>query len=249
MLTVSEVTVDFVGLRAVDQVSFSVGHEQIVGLIGPNGAGKTTLFNVVSGMIRPTGGAVALEDEDIGHLGPADRSRRGIGRTFQIVKPFGNLTVRDNVVVAALTQGHSVPQARRVADEQLERLGLASGADTLARGLPLASRKRLELARALATDARLLLLDEMMGGLTPTEVNDALALVRELNEEGMTFLIIEHNMKAIMQLADRIVVLNQGAKLAEGSPQEIAHHPEVVAAYLGEPVEDASDSEDADGAA
>ncbi len=240
MLGLTDVTVDFSGLRAVDHVSFAVEEGQIVGLIGPNGAGKTTTFNVVSGLVRPTAGTVRFEGEDIARLDPADRSRRGIGRTFQIVKPFGNLSVLDNVVVAALTRGHRVAGARDVAREALATLGLESFARSYARGLPLALRKRLELARALATDARLLLLDEIMGGLTPTEVNEALDLIRRLNHDGATFLIIEHNMKAIMQLADHIVVLNQGAKLAEGTPEEVAHHPGVISAYLGQPVEDAA---------
>ena len=249
MLSVSDVTVDFRGLRAVDHVSFEVGEGEIVGLIGPNGAGKTTTFNVVSGLVRPTTGSVRLRGEDVARLDPADRSRRGVGRTFQIVKPFGNLSVLDNVVVAALTRGHRVAVAREVAQQALSGIGLEPFAGTYARGLPLALRKRLELARALATDARLLLLDEIMGGLSPTEVNETLDIVRRLNGEGITFLIIEHNMKAIMQLAGRIVVLNQGAKLAEGTPAEIAHHPDVVAAYLGEPVEDAAESGGSDGAA
>ncbi|QBI19786.1 ATP-binding cassette domain-containing protein [Egibacter rhizosphaerae] len=219
MLSVSEVTVDFTGLRAVDHVSFEVAEGEILGLIGPNGAGKTTTFNVVSGLVRPTSGVITFRGEDIARLGPADRSRRGIGRTFQIVKPFGNLSVLDNVVVAALTRGQRVPTARDVAGDALRTLGLEEFAHSYARGLPLALRKRLELARALATDARLLLLDEIMGGLTPTEVNGTLDILRRLNGEGLTFLIIEHNMKAIMQLADRIVVLNHGAKLAEGTPR------------------------------
>ena len=238
MLALTDVTVDFSGLRAVDHVSFAVGEGQIVGLIGPNGAGKTTTFNVVSGLVRPSAGSVRFEGDDIARLGPADRSRRGIGRTFQIVKPFGNLSVLDNVVVAALTRGHRVAGARAVAREALETLGLEAFADSYARGLPLALRKRLELARALATESRLLLLDEIMGGLTPTEVNEALEVIRRLNQGGATLLIIEHNMKAIMRLADHIVVLNQGAKLAEGTPEQIAHDPDVIAAYLGEPVED-----------
>ena len=238
MLRVADVTVDFDGLRAVDHVTFEVPEGGIVGLIGPNGAGKTTTFNVVSGLVRPSTGSVVFDGDDIRKLGPAERSRRGIGRTFQIVRPFGNLTALDNVVVAALTRGQRVSEARDTARQALERLDLEQFAASQARGLPLALRKRLELARAIASGARLFLLDEIMGGLTASEVDQTLDVVRRLHAEGATFLIIEHNMSAVMQLAERIVVLNHGAKLAEGPPEEIAHHPEVIAAYLGEPVDD-----------
>ncbi len=237
MLEVRGVTVDFVGLRAVDHVSFTVEEGQIVGLIGPNGAGKTTLFNVVSGLIRPSSGSVVFGDRDLSHLGPADRNRLGIGRTFQVVKPFGGMTVLDNVVVGALTRGQGRAEARETARATLQRLRLDRFADTIAQSLPLALRKRLEVARALATGPRLMLLDEIMGGLNPTEVNETLALVRELNSEGLTFLVIEHNMNAIMRIAEKVLVLNQGALLTEGPPAVVTRDQQVISVYLGEPIE------------
>ena len=239
MLEVRGVTVDFHGLRAVDDVSVSVGAGRIFGLIGPNGAGKTTLFNTVSGMVRPSSGTVVFEGRDLARLGPADRSRLGIGRTFQIVKPFGGLSVRDNVLVGALTRGQSVAEARRTAEATLARLRLTHLSDALAASLPLALRKRLEVARALATGPRLLLLDEIMGGLNPTEVNETLALIRALNAEGLTFLVIEHNMNAIMQIAETVLVLNQGRLIAQGPPVAVTRDPHVIAVYLGEPLEPA----------
>lgn len=237
MLDVRQVTVDFAGLRAVDNASFTVEQGQIVGLIGPNGAGKTTLFNVVSGMIRPSSGSVVFEGKDLSHLGPADRNRMGIGRTFQVVKPFGGMTVLDNVMVGALTRGLSRAEARDTAAATLQRLGLTRFADAVARSLPLALRKRLEVARALATGPKLMLLDEIMGGLNPTEVNETLDLIQELNAEGLTLLVIEHNMKAIMRIAEKVLVLNQGALLTEGTPAVVTQDPQVISVYLGEPIE------------
>ncbi len=239
MLEVQGVTVDFHGLRAVDDVSFGVDAGQIFGLIGPNGAGKTTLFNAVSGMVRSSSGILRFQGRDLARLDPADRSRLGIGRTFQIVKPFGGLSVLDNVLVGALTRGQSVAEARRTAQATLERLHMTRLAHTRAAGLPLALRKRLEVARALATGPHLLLLDEIMGGLNPTEVNETLALIRSLHADGLTFLIIEHNMNAIMQIADTVLVLNQGRTIAEGPPAAVTRDPQVVAVYLGVPLEPA----------
>lgn len=239
MLEVRSVTVDFHGLRAVDDVSFRVEAGQIFGLIGPNGAGKTTLFNAVSGMVRASSGSVRFLERDLARLGPADRSRLGIGRTFQIVKPFGGLSVLDNVLVGALTRGQSVAEARRTAEATLERLSMTRLAHARAAGLPLALRKRLEVARALATDPQLLLLDEIMGGLNPTEVNETLTLIRSLHADGLTFLIIEHNMNAIMQIAQTVLVLNQGRTIAEGPPAAVTRDPQVVAVYLGVPLEPA----------
>lgn len=234
-LALHDVSVHFAGLRAVSDVSFEVATGKITALIGPNGAGKTTTFNVITGLQRPTEGRVFLDGKDLSRQGPAQRNRAGIGRTFQVVKPFGALTVRDNVVVGALTQGRSVREAKKVADGVLERLGMARFALAGARSLPIALRKRLELARALATDCRILLLDEIMGGLNATEVNETLDLIRQLNADGMTVLLTEHNMRAIMQISDHVVVLDHGALLAEGEPAEISRHPDVIAAYLGEP--------------
>lgn len=237
MLEMRDITVDFVGLRAVDHASFRVEQGQITGLIGPNGAGKTTLFNVVSGMIRPSSGRVTFAGQDISSLGPEARSHLGIARTFQVVKPFGDLSAHDNVLIGALTRGLSVANARSAATRILAQLELTRFANTPARALPLALRKRLELARALATEPKLLLLDELMGGLNPTEVNEMLALIDQLHASGITFLVIEHNMKAIMRVAERVVVLNQGALLCEGTPREVTQDPRVIATYLGEVVE------------
>jgi ABC-type branched-subunit amino acid transport system ATPase component len=239
MLEVREVTVNFDGLCAVDRVSFQVLSGQIVGLIGPNGAGKTTLFNAVSGLVRPTSGILRFDDVDLARLGPAERNRLGIGRTFQVVKPFGGLSVLDNVVVGALTRGQALSQARETARATLDRLHMRRFADTAARSLPLALRKRLEVARALATAPKLLLLDEIMGGLNPTEVNETVDLIRDLHAEGLTFLVIEHNMNAIMRIAQTILVLNQGAVIAEGPPAVISRDPEVISVYLGESLEPA----------
>lgn len=239
MLEVDRITVDFHGLRAVNEVSFTLPQGRIFGLIGPNGAGKTTLFNAISGMVRPTSGAVRLNGQDLSRLGPAERNRLGLARTFQIVKPFGGLSVLDNVVVGALTRGLSVADAREMAQATLARLEMTRHAGSTAASLPLALRKRLEVARALATGPRVLMLDEIMGGLNPTEVNETLALIETLNAEGLTLLVIEHNMHAIMRIAETVLVLDGGRLIAEGPPAEVTRDPRVIAVYLGEPLEDA----------
>ena len=239
MLEVDRITVDFQGLRAVSEVSFTLPEGRIFGLIGPNGAGKTTLFNAVSGMVRPSAGTVRLRGRDLTRLGPADRNRLGLARTFQIVKPFGGLSVLDNVIVGALTRGLSVPAARDLARATLDRLGMLAQAEALAASLPLALRKRLEVARALATGPKVLMLDEIMGGLNPTEVNAALDLIGALNDEGLTILVIEHNMRAIMRIAETVLVLEGGRLIAAAPPAEVTRDPRVIAVYLGEPVEDA----------
>jgi branched-chain amino acid transport system ATP-binding protein len=237
MLEVRDVTVDFSGLRAVDRVSFTVNRGDLVGVIGPNGSGKTTLFNVISGFVSPSWGTVIFDGDSLDRLNPAERSLRGIGRTFQIVKPFGGLTVLDNVIVGALTRGRTLPEARRAARETLERLKMGRFADTVARSLPLALKKRLEVARSLVTGPKLMLLDEIMGGLNPTEVNDTINLVGELNAEGVTLLLIEHNMNAVMRVARRVLVLNQGSLLMEGTPETVTRDERVISVYLGEPLE------------
>ncbi len=237
MLEVQNVTVDFSGLRAVDDVTFTMEKGEIMGVIGPNGSGKTTLFNVISGFIRPSSGSVFFFGQSLDRLGPAERNRLGVGRTFQIVKPFGNLSVLDNVIVGALTRGQAIDEARSTARQIIERLEMGRFAATAAHSLPLALRKRLEVARALATGPKLMLLDEIMGGLNPTEVNNTIELIHELNKEGMTFLLIEHNMNAIMRVAQRVMVLNQGALLTQGSPACVTQDERVISVYLGEPLE------------
>ncbi len=240
ILEVEGVTKRFGGLVALDNVSFNVYEGEILGLIGPNGAGKTTLFNVITGVYKPEAGRVVFKGTDITGWPPHKIARLGIARTHQIVKPFGDLTVLENTMVGALFGRHygriGEDEARRIAEEVLEFVGLGDKKDMPARVLNVQEKKRLELARALAEDPELLLLDEVLAGLTPTEVERMLALLRRVREEkGVTIIMIEHVMHAVMNLADRIVVLHFGRKLAEGTPEEVANNPEVIAAYLGDP--------------
>jgi branched-chain amino acid transport system ATP-binding protein len=219
---------------AVSDVSFDMRPKEIVGLIGPNGAGKTTLFNVISGYYAPTRGKVLFDGEDVSGKQPYALARRGVGRTFQVVKPFAGLSVLDNVVVAALLRHPRRADAEAHAMEVLELTGLADRADVAAASLTLAGRKRLEISKALALEPRVLLLDEVVAGLNPTEVDRTIELILSLRERGMTILIVEHIMRVIMKISDRLVVLNFGEKIAEGSPAEVAQNRAVVQAYLGE---------------
>jgi len=208
-----------------------------VGLIGPNGAGKTTLFQLVSGFVRPDAGEVRFDGHSTVGLTPHHLCQRGLARTFQIVKPFPSLTVLENVRVGALARTRRSGEATARARETLAFVGLDDKARVIARGLTLADRKRLELARALATAPRLLLLDEVMAGLTETETGRIVDLCRRIHERGITILLIEHVMRAVMSLSDRVVVLDQGQVIADGPPEAIARHPRVVEAYLGEAYE------------
>jgi len=238
MLEVDGLSKSFRGLRAVHDASLAVPEGGIAGLIGPNGAGKTTLFNVVAGIYRPDAGSVKFGGRDISGLRPDQVCAAGIGRTFQIVKPFAGLTVLDNVVVGALLQSKTVPAAKSSAAEIVEKLGLGAKRDMLASSLTLPDRKRLEIARALATRPKLLLLDEVMAGLRPTECDQMVAMFRELNRaEGLTILLIEHVMRAVMALAQRIVVLHHGEVIARGAPDEVVRDPAVLESYLGEETE------------
>ena len=234
LLDVKKVSRFFGGLSALTNVSFEVNKGDIVGLIGPNGAGKTTLFNVVNGFYKPSKGEVFFRDRTISGLKPHQICQQGIARTFQVVKPLQRMSVFDNVLASAFLRTASRVEAAELALDILQVTGLSEERNTISRGLPLGMRKRLEIARALATQPELLLLDESFAGLNPTELNESIQIIRKIREKGITIMIIEHHMKVIMSLSDRIVVLNYGEKIAEGTPQEIRHNPLVVEAYLGE---------------
>jgi branched-chain amino acid transport system ATP-binding protein len=234
MLALEGVTKRFGGLTAVRDVSFTVGAGELVGIIGPNGAGKTTLFNLIAGAFAPNAGRITFDGQDITGLAPHVICRRGLTRTFQLVKPFGNLSVLDNVTIGALTRLPTVAAARIEAERVIERCGLAAHASTRGRALPIGLRKRLEVARALATRPRLLLLDEVMSGLNPSELGAIVTLIRQLHADGITLVVIEHIMAAMMRLAQRIVVLHHGVRIAEGVPAEVASDRRVIDAYLGE---------------
>jgi branched-chain amino acid transport system ATP-binding protein len=235
LLEVDGISKRFSGLRAVDNVSFAVPEGSIVGLIGPNGAGKTTCFNVIAGVARADAGAVRLAGTRIDGWRPDQVCRAGVARTFQLVKPFAGLSVMENVVVGALKACTSVRQAKDKATEMVELLGLGMKRDAMAASLTLPERKRLEVARALATDPRLLLLDEVMAGLRPTETDQMVVLFRELNAgRGLTILLIEHVMRAVMALSRQLIVLNHGQVIATGTPAEVTRNPAVLECYLGE---------------
>jgi branched-chain amino acid transport system ATP-binding protein len=234
LLEVSGASKNFSGLRAVQEVSFAVPDGTIFAVIGPNGAGKTTLFNIIAGVFPPDAGTIAFAGERIDGLSPDRVCRRGIGRTFQLVRPFPALTVEENVIVGALLHRGEVTAARRRAHDVLGQLDLFDKRAQLASALTLPDRKRLEVARALATDPKLLLLDEVMAGLRPTETDRMVDIFRKLNREtGLTILLIEHVMRAVMALASRVLVLHHGAAIAEGKPEEVVREPAVVQSYLG----------------
>ena len=235
LLALEGVTKRFGGLTAVDGVSLAIEPGEIVGVIGPNGSGKTTLFATVSGFLRPEAGAIRLDGQSIVGLKPSRIAALGIARTFQVVQPFAGLTVRDNVVAGALRGGReSLADARRIADEVIARCGMDGDRNKLAGALPIVGRKRLEVARALATRPKLLLLDEVMAGLRPTEVDQAIELVRAIRASGVTVIVVEHLMRAVMALSERLYVLRTGALIAAGDPREVIRRPEVVEAYFGE---------------
>ena len=238
LLEVRGVSKSFRGLKAVQGAAFEVAQGDIHGLIGPNGAGKTTLFNVIAGVYAPDAGEILFDGRPIHGLRPDQVCAAGIGRTFQIVKPFAGLSVLDNIVVGALHAFKDLSAAKKHAAEIMEKLGLASRRDQPASSLTLPDRKRLEVARALATRPRLLLLDEVMAGLRPTECDQMVEVFRDLKRrEGLTILLIEHVMRAVMALARRIVVLHHGEVIARGTPEEVVRDPAVLESYLGEDVQ------------
>ena len=233
LLTVDGLSKRFRGLLAVDRVSFAVPQGAIFAVIGPNGAGKTTLFNMIAGAMAPNGGSITFAGEPVHGL-PADAvCRLGIARTFQIVRPFPGLSVEDNVTIGALLHRRDVGEARSRAQALLQQLDLFDKRDRIAATLTLPDRKRLEVARALATEPRLLLLDEVMAGLRPTETDRMVAILKALNRDGLTILLIEHVMRAVMALASRVLVLDHGVAIAEGTPEQVVRDPAVVQSYLG----------------
>jgi branched-chain amino acid transport system ATP-binding protein len=238
LLALDGVTKRFGGVAALSDVTFGVTEGEILGIIGPNGAGKTTLLNCVSGVYRPDAGRISLDGQVISGLQPHRVARLGVGRTFQIVKPFQSMTVRENAAVGALfgsQQARLAPkEAFKAADEILELVGMSSQGSLKVGSLTVPDRKRLEVARALATRPRLLLLDEVMAGLNPVEVDQALNMVREVHSRGITIVLIEHVMRVVVGVCDRAVVLNFGEVLAQGPPREVLNNQQVIEAYLGE---------------
>ena len=241
MLEIKNLSKHFGGLKAIHDLSFHVQKGDFLGVIGPNGAGKTTLLNLITGYILPTSGEVIFQNQSIIGLKPFEVSRLGVARTFQIVRPFGEMSVEDNVLAAALFSAPKrigVEEGRTNAQRPLELTGLYDIRHKFARTLTIGGKKKLELARSLAVNPHLLLLDEVMGGLSFTEMTEIIEVLERIHFAGTTIVMIEHVMEAIMQLTDRVVVLNFGEKLFEGTPKEVMEHPDVIESYLGRPLED-----------
>jgi len=233
-LEVEKLKKTFGGLVAVQNFDMTIEKGEIVGLIGPNGAGKTTVFNMVAGFYQPDAGHVRFDGKDLVGMKPYQVCALGIGRTFQVTKPFVNNTVLENVMVGAFSRTAHASEARKKALEVLDFFGFQDHKDVLGHELTTADHKRLELARALATQPRLLLLDESMAGLNPAEKMLLLELLRRVRDQGITLLVVEHDMKAVMTLCERIIMMHRGGKLVEGTPQQVANNPQAIAAYLGE---------------
>jgi branched-chain amino acid transport system ATP-binding protein len=234
LLQIQGVSKHFGGLAALTEVSYEVNPGEIMGLIGPNGAGKTTLFNVVNGFYPPTHGEVFFKGVNVSRMKPHQICSLGMARTFQVVKPLQRMTTLDNVIASAFLRAKSKAEAKEMALEHLQFTGLHEDRNVVSKGLPLGKRKKLEITRALATQPEMLLLDESFAGLNPSEQNELVEIIRKVREKGITIMVIEHHMKVIMSISDRIVVLNYGEKIAEGSPKEIGSNPLVIEAYLGE---------------
>jgi len=236
MLKLDEVSKNFAGLQAVKEVSFKIQKDEIIGLIGPNGAGKTTLFNLISGFIRPDKGSIFFKEKDLRSRKPHEICRLGLTRTFQIVQPFKNLTIFENILIGALNRLNSFTKAISIANEIIDLVGLARAQKRYGIDLNIVESKKLEIAKALSTEPSLLLLDEIMAGLNPTEVQQVIDLLMKLNGNGITLLVIEHNMRAIMSISHRLIVLNYGVKIYEGSPEKALKDSAVIDAYLGEEI-------------
>lgn len=237
LLSLQGVSKRFGGLQALTQVTFDLPQGQILGLIGPNGAGKTTLFNAINGVYPPEEGRIIFREKDITRAKPSEHAKLGMARTHQIVQPLNELTVRENVMVGACFghENQGLANAEKIADEVLEFVGLASKTEQLAGTLNVAQKKRLELARALAARPRLLLLDEVLAGLNSSEIDNMIQTVLKIREQGVTIIMIEHLMKAVMNVSDRVLVLDYGEQIAEGAPGEIVKNEKVIEAYLGDP--------------
>ena len=234
LLEIDNITKAFGGLLALNHLSFNVEEGEILGLIGPNGAGKTTMFNVISGFHKPDSGSVRFMGKNISSHSASETCREGIARTFQQVRTFPTLTGLDNIVCGAFCRTNNLEESKREASRVIEWLGLDKERDTAVKELTLAERKLVEVGRAMATKPKLLLLDEVVAGLNPTEVDRIIGLIKEINKSGITLVVVEHVMKVVMSVSDRIVVLDRGAEVAEGNPQEVSENKEVIKVYLGE---------------